>query len=275
MTISKILEINNQQIIKKKEIINNFEVLEKQKHILHTGAKNFDDTLGGGFHSRKKYLIFGENKTGKTQLCHQLCVQAYNQFSKVFGNYTLKKHEFIFYFDTENTFRPERIKELILKREIEYNELLRNIIVSKIMSNSALLLSLRELENFLKTNDFSVLIIDTINNHYNSELANKEISPNKTKTTFLKVLDKINQLTKDYNLITIITAQVISNLNRETTIRAIPGGNHILNQFFSEYIYLDYKEQDKRYVQLVNSLRLPEKRMLYKITSNGIQDYKI
>jgi hypothetical protein len=140
------------------------------------------------------------------------------------------------------------------------------------MSNSALILSLKELEQILEKNEANILIIDTINNHYNSELADKGISLNKTKTTFIKILEKINQLTKDYNLITISTAQVVSNLRRESPIRAIPGGNQLLNQYFSEYIYLDYKEHDKRYIQLVNSLKLPEKRLLYKITSSGIQD---
>ena len=275
MTISEILSIKNLQIIKKKEIIDEFKRLGKQKYSLCTGAKNFDETLGGGFHSNTKYLIFGANNTGKTQLCHQLCVQAYLQFSEIIKTYKLKKCQFIFYFDTENTFRPERIKQIALNNDLNYNELLRNILVSKVMSNSALLLSLNELEKYLEMNYTSVLIIDTINNHYNSELANKTISINRTKTTFLKVLDKLNQVTKDYNLITITTAQVTSNINQETSVRALPVGNLLLNQYFSEYIYLDIKEQDKRYVQLVNSLRLPEKRLLYKITSKGIQDYKI
>ncbi|MFX0040627.1 MAG: hypothetical protein ACFFCY_11295 [Promethearchaeota archaeon] len=275
MTINEILEINNSQLIKKQKIIHEFDLLNKQKYVLQTGAKNFDETLGGGFHSHTQYLMFGANKTGKTQLCHQLCVQAYIQFSNIYENHERKKHQFIFYLDTENTFRPERIKELILKTKVEYNELLRNILVSKIMSNSALLLALKELENLLKNNYISVLIIDTINNYYNSELANKRISPNKTKSTFLKVLDKIEQLRKDYNLITITTAQIISNISVETSIRALPGGHKLLNQYFSEYVYLSYKEQDKRYVQILNSLSLPEKRLLYKITSLGIQDYKI
>jgi len=81
MTINEILEINNLQIIKKKEIINEIGILKKQKYVLHTGTKSFDETLGGGFCSRSKYLIFGANNTGKTQLCHQLCVQAYIQLN--------------------------------------------------------------------------------------------------------------------------------------------------------------------------------------------------
>ncbi|MFX0003165.1 MAG: AAA family ATPase [Candidatus Hodarchaeota archaeon] len=275
MTINEILEIKNSQIIKKQKIIQEIGLLETPKFVLQTGARNFDETLGGGFHSHTQYLIFGANKTGKTQLCHQLCVQAYMQFSNIYENQKRKKYPFIFYLDTENTFRPERIKELILKSKVEYKELLRNILVSKIMSNSALLLALKQLENLLKTNYLSVLIIDTINNYYNSELANKSISVNKTKSTFLKVLDKIEQYRKNYNLITISTAQISSNLGIKTSIRALPGGYKLLNQYFSEYIYLSYKEQDKRYVQIINSLNLPEKRLLYKITSLGIQDYKI
>ncbi len=275
MSISKILDINDRQIKKRREILSDFKVIEKNKYVLNTGTKNFDGILGGGFCSRMKYLIFGANKTGKTQLCHQLCVQAYIQFSKSFEYHKQRKREFIYYFDTENTFRPERIKELILNSEIDYKDLLRKILVSKIMSNSALLLSLKELENFLEMNDSNILIIDTINNHYNSELANKGISANKTKTAFIKILDKINQLTNDYNLITITTAQVISNLRRESSIPTLPGGNIILNQYFSEYLYLDYKEHDKRYIQLANSISLPEKRLPYKITSFGIQDCKL
>ena len=100
-------------------------------------------------------------------------------------------------------------------------------------------------------------------------------SPYNARKTFIKILEKINQFTKDYNLITITTAQVISNLNRDSSIRVLPSGGQLLNQYFSEYLYLDYKEQDKRYVQLVNSLKLPERRLLYKITSYGIQDYKL
>lgn len=275
MTISEILEIENQQIVKKQKIIDDFKVLRYLQCFLHTGAKNFDETLGGGFYKRKKYLIFGANKTGKTQLCHQLCLQAYIQFSKLIKKHEKKKNQFIFYFDTENTFRPERLKELIIAHNVDYTKLLKSILVSKIMSNSALFLSLQELESLLEKNYINVLIIDTLNNHYNSELANKNISPIKTKDNFLKVLDKIDKLTKEYNLITVTTAQVISNRIRETSIRVLPVGNYLLNQHFSEYVYLDYREQDRRYVHLVNSMSLPEKRILYKITSSGIQDYKI
>ncbi len=275
MTINKLLGIDKDKIIKLRNIYYHSVIKKNNQYTLTSGAKNFDETLGGGFYKGKKYLIFGANKTGKTQLCHQLCVQAYFQFSKLNKNLEVKKKQFVFYFDTENTFRPERIKELMIKDDLELDKMLKNILVSKIMSNSAFLLSLDELKNYIGNNSINILIIDTINNYYNSDLANRNITNNKAKNVFFKILTKINELSLYSNFIIVATAQVTSNLNRNSLIKVLPIGNHILNHFFSEYIYLDYKEHDKRYVQLVNSMNLPEKRLLYKITSSGIKDYKL
>jgi len=275
MDVNEILEIDMIQIVKKQKILQDYEALTNLDFVLSSGAKNFDETLGGGFYQNKKYLVFGANKTGKTQLCHQLCVQAYIQLSRQSKKSRKMNKQFVFYFDTENTFRPERLKELIKFRNIDYDKLLKCIFVSKIMSNAALLLSLKELERIIELNNIYVLIIDTLNNHYNSELANKEIASNKTKVIFLKILEELNELTRKYKLITITTAQITSNLINKGLIRVIPVGNHLLNHFFSEYVYLDYKEQDKRYVHLTNSINFPEKRLLYSITNTGIQDYKV
>jgi len=275
MNISEILEIEALQIINKQKIIEDSRDLKNQQYFLPVGTKNFDEVLEGGFKSKKKYLIFGENKTGKTLLCHQLCVQSYLHFSKLNKKFKDVDVPFIFYFDTENTFRPERLKDLVINYDIDYNKFLKTILVSKIMSNSALSLSLKQLESRLEMNSYNVLIIDTINNYYSSELANKNLSPNKTKVAFLSILSKINDLSRKFNLITVSTAQVVSNIIQVPSIRVIPVGNHLLNHYFSEYLYLDYLSQDKRYLHLVNSMSLPEKRLLYKITSSGIEDYKI
>ncbi|MFX1375024.1 MAG: AAA family ATPase [Promethearchaeota archaeon] len=272
MSIYEILEIRKTQIITPNQIIFIPKTLQKNQYILPLDSKNFDDVIGGGFNSRKKYLVFGPNKTGKTQLCHQLCIQAYKHLNKILG---LKNVKFIYYFDTENTFRPERITELVTPSKLEINQVLESVLVSKIMSNSAFLLSLKDFENAIKRNRGGVLIIDTINNHFRSELANNNISFSKARKTFLKILNKVDELTNKYNLITIATSQVTPNFSKTAIIRELPVGNQFLNHYFSEYVYLSKKEREMNYVQLVNSLNLSEKKILYKITSKGIQDYKI
>ena len=143
------------------------------------------------------------------------------------------------------------------------------------MSNTALFLALKSFEESVNANKGGILIIDTINNYFRSDLSNNNISFIKVREIFLNILKIINALTTTYNLITIATAQVTSNFSKTAIIQEIPVGNQFLNHFFSEYVYLSENKGNEYNVQLVNSLRLPEKRMLYKISAEGIQDFRV
>jgi len=279
MDISEVLNLEENQYICSNSIINEIHKSKEIKILLPTGAKNFDKILNGGFCSGKTYLIFGANKTGKTQLSHQLCIQAYINFSEKIKKNKNPSMKSTYYLDTENTFRPERLIELSTAHNLDSSKVLKSLMVSKIMGNSALFLQLNELEEnlkvFKKTNNNCLLIIDSINNHYRFDQGDKNLSFNNTKTLFLKILQKIDELTKKFDLITIATAQVASNFIEKSVIRELPVGNIFLNHFFSEYLYLSYKEENKIYAHLVNSEILPEKKILYKITPKGIEDYKI
>ena len=50
--------------------------LEQRKDVvqLSTGSKSLDTLLGGGLEAGSITELFGEFRTGKTQLCHTLCV---------------------------------------------------------------------------------------------------------------------------------------------------------------------------------------------------------
>jgi RecA/RadA recombinase len=258
----------------KKSILNKINEAKKSSFILPLDSKNFAKVLNGGFRLNNKYLIYGANRTGKTQICMNLCVQAYKYFVKQEEIIKNRELTFTYFLDSENTFRPERIKEIATAKSIDYREVLKSIKVSKIMSISALLLKLQEIENQLKFGKNYILIIDSINNFYRSEQGNKDTSFYNLKTTFLKILEKINNLTKSFNLILIATAQVFPNFIENAIINELPVGNQFLNHYFSEYLYLSYKEENN-YVHLVNSELLPEKKVIFKITSSGISDYKI
>jgi len=270
MDLSKLLNIEDIQII---DLEKKFEQYKSQQEniTLPLGAKNFDLILEGGFRSGNIYLVFGGARTGKTQLCHQICVQGYKTLSH---NKNSQVYEYIVYFDTENTFRPERIKELSELTKISYTHVLESILVSNILSNSALLMKMNFFEETLKKKAIKVLIIDTINNHYRSEKSSKEFSFNKTKAEFIKILEKIRTLTIKYNLITVLTAQIASNFIESSIISEYPVGLQYLNHYFSEELYLKHREERKCYAHLVNSHFLPERKILYKITKKGITDFK-
>lgn len=271
MDFSKILDVKKEQIFDSAAIVKEFSVNKGKITVLSSGSKNIDKVLGGGFHAGKNYLIFGASVTGKTQLCHQICIQAFKCFSSDISENVFK---FIVYLDTENTFRPERIRDMSIASDLNYQDVLKNILVAKIMSDTTLLFSLSEVEKKIKENNTHALIIDSINNYYRLELGNKNLSFFKTKALFLKILNKITELTKKFNLITIATAQIAPNFVENSVITDVPVGNQFLNHFFTEYLYLA-KYEKNNYVQLVNSSLFPEKKLLYRIALEGIKDYKI
>ena len=107
------------------------QVWEKRKklHKITTGSSHLDELFGGGIETSCLVEFYGEFRTGKTQLCHQLCV-----------NTQLSNNEFglegnALYIDTEGTFRPERIIQMAEGLGLDYNAVLENITYTRIYSS--------------------------------------------------------------------------------------------------------------------------------------------
>ena len=78
-------------------------LLRKNLTYLITGSEQLDTLLQGGIESGNITELFGEFRTGKTQLCHMLAVMC--QLPTNLGGAEGK----CLYIDTEGTFRPERL----------------------------------------------------------------------------------------------------------------------------------------------------------------------
>lgn len=85
-------------------------LLSKSRLHITTGSKDFNAILGGGVETGSVTEVFGEFRTGKTQLAATLAVTA--QLSKDHGGAAGK----VIILDTENAFRPERVAEIAEKR---------------------------------------------------------------------------------------------------------------------------------------------------------------
>ncbi len=229
------------------------------RFLLPTGSTHFNTILKGGFHTGM-YLIFGANRTGKTQFCHQMCLQAYIASSSSI------------YIDSENTFRPERIKELCTAQGVDEKQAMKSILVAKVLSNSTLLLKLNEVDKKLETSNTKLLIIDSINNHFRADQGAINTSHYELKKNFLKILQKLSDITQKHNVVLLATAQISPNFIEKPIIKENPVGLQYLNHFFSEFLYL-IRNSGKNYVHLVNSKSLPENKLPYMITTRGIEDY--
>ena len=70
---------------------------------ISTGSEDLDGLLAGGIETGSMTEIFGEFRTGKTQICHTLCVTCQRPLDC--GGAEGKA----IYVDTEGTFRPQKL----------------------------------------------------------------------------------------------------------------------------------------------------------------------
>jgi meiotic recombination protein DMC1 len=107
------------------------EMKEKRKHIIRvtTGSTALNGILGGGVETGSITELFGEFRTGKTQLSHTLCVTS--QLSYEVGGGQGK----VIYLDTEGNFRSERIEAIAERFGLDSEQTLDNIIVCRVFSH--------------------------------------------------------------------------------------------------------------------------------------------
>jgi DNA repair protein RAD51 len=105
--------------------------------MITTGSKELDKLLGGGLETGSITEIFGEFRTGKTQLCHQLAVTCQLPFDMGGGEGKC------LYVDTEGTFRPERLLAVANRYGLNGEDVLDNVAYARAYNSdhqSALLL---------------------------------------------------------------------------------------------------------------------------------------
>ncbi|VEN43410.1 unnamed protein product, partial [Callosobruchus maculatus] len=103
------------------------EVADQRKQVfkLSTGSSNLDRLLGGGIESMAITEAFGEFRTGKTQLSHTLCVTA--QMPGANGYLGGK----VMFIDTEQTFRPDRLRCIADRFNLDQTAVLENILYAR------------------------------------------------------------------------------------------------------------------------------------------------
>jgi DNA repair protein RadA len=99
------------------------QVLERRKSLVRytTGSKSLDDFLKGGIESQAITELTGEFGSGKSQICHTLCVTA-----AINNNNKKGQVNSIIFIDTENTFRPERVHQIAEARGLDPEEIMKD-----------------------------------------------------------------------------------------------------------------------------------------------------
>lgn len=101
--------------------------MQRQKCIvkISTGCKDLDGILGGGWESQTITELYGEYRTGKSQLCATACVTT--QLPVEEGGGAGK----VAYIDTEGTFRPDRLTPIASRLGMDPEAIAENVLCAR------------------------------------------------------------------------------------------------------------------------------------------------
>ncbi len=254
------------------------QVLERRKLVgkLSFGTKAFDDLMGGGIETQAITEFYGEFGSGKTQVGHQMAVNV--QMPPEEGG--LGGSAIII--DTENTFRPERIAQMVMglaaKKGIECDpeEFLKNMHVAKAYnSNHQMLLvdTATDLANKLKDIDKPVrlLIVDSLTAHFRAEYVGRGTLADRQQK-LNKHMHDLMRFANLYNAAIVVTNQVMAKPDAFFGDPTKPIGGHIVGHTATFRVYLRKSKGDKRIARLVDSPNLPEGEAIFSVTTEGLKD---
>mgnify|MGYP000241802364 CR=1 FL=1 len=234
-----------------------------------TGSSQFDEMLGGGVTSMSITEVFGEYRCGKTQLCHTLCVAA--QLTKSLGGAEGK----VAFIDTEGTFRPERIKAIAERFDVDPMVCLENISYARALNSEHQIELVEQLGSELATGSYRLLVIDSILACFRVDYSGRgELNEKQQKLN--QHLAYLTRVAEDYNVAVFLTNQVQSDPGASSLFAAADGrkpvGGHVLAHASATRILLRKGRGDERVGKLLDSPNMPESECVYVIGEGGIKD---
>ncbi|XP_058958962.2 meiotic recombination protein DMC1/LIM15 homolog [Pocillopora verrucosa] len=246
--------------------------MRKMVFRISSGSTELDKLLGGGIESMSITEVFGEFRTGKTQLSHTLCVSA--QLPGANG-YTGGKVIFI---DTENTFRPDRLREIADRFNLDQNAMLDNVLYCRAYTSEHQyeLMDSVAAKFHEEPGVFKLMIIDSIMALFRVDFCGRgELADRQQKLA--QMLSRLQKLSEEFNVAVFITNQMTADPGATMSFQADPKkpiGGHILAHASTTRISLRKGRGETRIAKIYDSPDLPENEATFAVTSGGIADAK-
>jgi len=238
---------------------------------LQSGSADLDRLLGGGVESQSITEVFGEFRTGKTQISHTLCVTAQIPTDSYSGGKVI-------FIDTENTFRPNRLSEIAERFNLDTEQVLQNVLYARAYSSEhqSELLDFVAAKLFEEPGGFRLLVIDSVMALFRVDFSGRgELSERQQKLG--QFLSRLQKLSEEYNIAVFITNQMTADPGAGMTFQVDPKkpiGGHILAHASTTRISLRKGRGETRVAKIYDSPDLPESEATYSITPGGIDDAK-
>lgn len=237
---------------------------------LTTGSKEFDKLLGGGVETGSITEIFGEFRTGKTQLCHTLAVTC--QLPIDMGGGEGK----CLYIDSEGTFRPERLLAVAERFGLSGSDVLDNVAYARAYNTDHQSQLLLQAAAMMSESRYALLIVDSATALYRTDYSGRgELSARQMHLA--RFLRTLLRLADEFGVGVVISNQVVAQVDGASMFATDPkkpiGGN-IIAHASTTRLYLRKGRGETRICKIYDSPCLPEAEAMFAINADGIGDAK-
>jgi DNA repair protein RadA len=242
-------------------------ILERRQKLgrITTGSKTFDNLLGGGVETQSITETHGAFSSGKSQLGFQLAVNV--QLPVKEGGLDGG----CLFVDCENTFRPERLKQIADAAGLDFKKVLENVNIARAYNSDHQVILVEKAGELIKEKNIRLLIVDSVTSLFRSDYSGRgELATRQQKLN--RHLHTLQRLSEVYNLAVYVTNQVMSRPDILFGDPTVPIGGHILAHQAGTRLYLRKSKGDTRIARLVDSPNLPEGEIVFRITPEGIKD---
>ncbi|GAA5976707.1 hypothetical protein JCM11641_005667 [Rhodosporidiobolus odoratus] len=233
-----------------------------------TGSTALDNILGGGIETGAITELYGEFRTGKSQICHQLAVTCQLPCDMKGGEGKC------LYIDTEGTFRPERLLAISERYGMNGEDVLDNVAYARAYNadhQSQLLILAGAM---MSESRFSLIIVDSVTSLYRTDYSGRgELSARQMHLA--KFLRSLMRLADEFGVAVVVTNQVVASVDNAPGAmgeQRKPIGGNIMAHASTTRVSMRKGRGPERLAKIVDSPCMPEADAKFQITSQGITD---
>lgn len=245
------------------------DALEDRKNIvtLSTGSSELDKLLEGGIETGSITEVFGEFRTGKTQLCHTLCVTCQQPVNE--GGAEGKA----IYIDTEGSFRPERLQAIAERFNMDPAVALENVAVARAHNSEHQMDLLKMAAAIMAQDRYALLIVDSATALFRTDYMGRgELSERQMQIG--QFLRQLTRMAEEFGVAVFITNQVVANPDGMSFAKdsTKPIGGNIVAHASTTRLRLRKGRGENRIMTVFDSPSLPESDASFAISAAGVCD---
>lgn len=245
--------------------------LQRREEIImiSTGSSALDELLQGGIETGSLTEIFGEFRTGKTQLCHTLCVTCQLPLDQGGGEGKAM------YIDTEGCFRPNRLVAIAERYGVSPEGVLDNVVFARAHNSEQQMELLKQAAALMSEDRFVLLIVDSATALFRTDYVGRgELSERQAQLG--QFLRQLQRLASEFGLAVVLSNQVVANPDGMSFAKdaSKPIGGNIIAHASHTRLKLRKSRGENRICQVYDSPSIPESECTFALGTTGIEDAK-